>query len=150
MSRDQIYETLLSRLGKIKPAALRANVVRAHRASCPVCGSGNGLSVALTDSGVILAKCFSEDCAAVSVLAAVGMDAAALFPPRGVEHFARGNGGPACWAGAAGAAAALEDAAIDLATGGGSVFLVMEKASAFKRLARAAMRADASRAKGAA
>lgn len=150
MSQNPNYETLVSRLEKIKPAPLRANIVRAHRASCPACGSGNGLSVALTDSGVILTHCFAEDCAPPSVAAAVGMDAAALFPARGAGHFARGNGGPASWAGAAGAAAALEDAAIDLATGGGSVFAVMEKAAAFKRLARAAMRADASRAKGAA
>lgn len=145
------FQSLLSRLDGVKPAGPDR-----WRSYCPVhqiaphrAGRGRSLTIALGDGGRTLINCKSC-CSAHDIVTVVGLDLSALFPAHGAGHFARGNGGPNYWAGAAGAADALCDAAIDLVTGGGSVFEVMERTSAFKKVARAAMRTEAAVRKGAA
>ncbi|SEJ87290.1 hypothetical protein [Paraburkholderia diazotrophica] len=53
------------------------------RARCPVCDSRrDALAITETDDGVVLLHCFRNQCAAVDIAGAVGLDASALFPPR--------------------------------------------------------------------
>lgn len=144
-------QPLLSRLDGVKSAGPGR-----WRSYCPVhqlpphrAGRGRSLAVAIGDDGRALINCHAG-CGPHDVVSSLGLDLADLFPARGTGYFSRGNGGPASWAGAAGAADALCDAVVDFATGAAnvSVFHIMELADAFKRAARQAMRADASCAKG--
>lgn len=145
-------QTLLSRLDGVKPAGpdrwrsyCPSHQLPPHRA-----GRGRSLTVAAGDNGGALIHCHAG-CSSSEVVASLGLELADLFPPRlPGTHAARGNGGPAAWAGAAGAADALGDAVIELMVGSASIFDVLARVEGFKRAARIAMRADASRAKGAA
>lgn len=147
------FQSFLSRLDAVKPvgpdrwrAHCPAHQTPPHRA-----GRGRTLSIALGGDGQTLIHCHAG-CSCEEVVVAAGLTLADLFPARGAGHghFSRGNGGPASWAGAAGAADALGDAAIDFATGAASVsvFRILELTEAFKRAARQAMRSDAALRKG--
>lgn len=144
-------QSLLSRLDGVKPVGpdrwrshCPAHQLPPHRA-----GRGRSLTVAVGDDGRALINCHAG-CTPHDVVSSLGLDLADLFPARGAGHFSRGNGGPASWAGAAGAADALCDAAIDFATGAASVsvFSIIELAESFKRAAKQAMRSDAAARKG--
>ncbi|MEX3639831.1 hypothetical protein [Paraburkholderia sp. BR14320] len=54
------------------------------RARCPVCGSTNATVLAITETseGVVLLRCFRNECAVADIAGAVGLDLSALFPPR--------------------------------------------------------------------
>jgi len=54
------------------------------RARCPACGSDNATVLAITETrdGVVLLRCYRNECAAADIAAAVGVDMSALFPPR--------------------------------------------------------------------
>lgn len=144
-------QSLLSQLDGVKPAGpdrwrshCPSHQLPPHRA-----GRGRSLTVAVGDDGRALITCHAG-CSAYEIVSSLGLELADLFPARGAGHFARGNGGPASWAGAAGVADALCDAVVDFATGAPSVsvFRILELAEAFKRAARQAMRADAALRKG--
>ena len=57
------------------------------RARCPACDSTNATVLAVTETsdGVVLLKCFREDCTAEAIAQAVGLDTSDLFPPRTIE-----------------------------------------------------------------
>lgn len=139
------YDALLSRLHKPRRAALRDGVTRAHRAHCPACqtdGSANpALSVAESGGGGVLIWCF-KGCGALDVIAALGMEAADLYPDH--KSTGGGNGGPSAWASAAALADAVADAAADVLAGGGmDAFGTLASAVAqFRAAARAAMRGE--------
>lgn len=138
-----IYDILLSRLHKPRRAAPRGGAVRAHRAHCPCCqadGDSNpSLSVAESDTGGMLIYCF-KGCGALDVIAALGLEAADLYPDH--ESSSGGNGGPSAWASAAALADAVADAAADVLAGGGiDQYAALAGAVArFRAAARAAMR----------
>lgn len=140
------YDTLLARLHKPRHVAPRGGAVRAHRACCPCCqadGSGNpALSVAESDAGGILIYCF-KGCAALDVIATLGLEAADLFAAD--ESSSGGNGGRGAWASAAALADAVADAAADVLAGGGiEEYSALTGAVArFRVAARAAMRGEA-------
>ena len=103
------FTMLLSRLDKVRKAPLRNDLVAAHRAVCPACGTKNWtkLSVGLTQDGWILINCFAG-CTAADIAASIGMTVADLMPSRSGETQAH-NGlarGLSDWV----SAAALADA----------------------------------------
>ncbi|AAZ97779.1 hypothetical protein Tbd_1826 [Thiobacillus denitrificans ATCC 25259] len=140
------YATLLARLHKPRHAAPRGGALRAHRACCPCCqadGRGNpALSVAESDAGGSLIYCF-KGCAALDVIAALGLEAVELYPAN--ESSSGGNGGPNVWASAAALADAIADAAAEVLAGGGiDQYAALTGAVArFRAAARAAMRGEA-------
>lgn len=144
------FDTLRERLTGIKKQSCKPSQEAAFRASCPSCGSGRDgkLSIALESGGRVLLHCFGG-CSVSEIVGAAGLELADLFPPRlPGTHAVRGNGGPAHWAGAAGAAEALEEAAIDLMVGSASIFDVLARVESFRRAARIAMREEFSSRKG--
>lgn len=54
------------------------------RAQCPVHGGMNKQSLAIKekDDGSVLLHCFSHECSAADIVAAVGLELTDLFPPR--------------------------------------------------------------------
>ncbi|TCG06275.1 hypothetical protein BZM27_27565 [Paraburkholderia steynii] len=53
------------------------------RAKCPVCNGKRGtLAITETGDGVVLLRCFRNECAATDIVGAVGLQIDALFPPR--------------------------------------------------------------------
>src|SRR5689334_17687260 len=74
-------DTLLTRLKGVRSTGRARWLARcpAHADRSP------SLSIRELDDGVTLVKCFAE-CPAADVLAAIGLDFDALYPPRAVGH----------------------------------------------------------------
>jgi hypothetical protein len=149
------YDNLLSRLRGVRKTRPRPGIARSHRALCPchqadgpATGRSPSLSIAESESGVILIKCHAG-CSAAEVATAGGLDLSDLFPvpARGAGQTpgARGNGGPANWASAAALADEIEiTAARFLVTRGVEEYMGLGAAvDRFKRAARQAMRGGA-------
>ncbi|SMF96159.1 hypothetical protein SAMN02949497_3544 [Methylomagnum ishizawai] len=76
-------ETVLARLERVKP---RANG-RGYMASCPTAAHRRGdrnasLSVDEGDNGGVILYCFSHQCSADAIVAALGLELSDLFPQR--------------------------------------------------------------------
>jgi len=75
-------DNILSRLDGVKQTG-----VGTWRAHCPAHDNRNGLTLSIreTDDDRVLLHCFAE-CSVDDILAAVDLDASALFPPRPKDH----------------------------------------------------------------
>lgn len=148
------YEALLSRLLGVRRASLRAGLVKAHRACCPICqpegprpGRDPALSVAQSDTGRLLAHCHKCETPGHEILRHVGIQQVAGTHTRAVllEH------DPGCWISAVAAADALEAVVVQAINGNyhddqelvlDSVFKVHQRLEMFKAAARDAMRSE--------
>jgi hypothetical protein len=72
-------DALLSRLDRVRPAGRGR-----WRACCPAHKGSNpsALSIMEADDGRVLLRCHAEDCGALAIVEALGLEMAALFPPR--------------------------------------------------------------------
>jgi hypothetical protein len=74
-------DALLSRLERVRPAGRGR-----WRACCPAHRGSNpsALSIMEADDGRVLLRCHAQDCGALAIVQAVGLEMGELFPPRPV------------------------------------------------------------------
>lgn len=82
-------DALLSRLHKVKRKAEHQWIAccPAHQDKSP------SMTIAELDDGRVLIHCFAG-CDATAILAAVGLDFDALFPPKSIEHHVKPSSAP--------------------------------------------------------
>lgn len=151
------YNILLSRLLGVRRAALRPGITAAARACCPICqpegprpGRDPALSVAVAESGKLLAWCHKCQVDGDVILRHIGIQQSAST--RAKVKAKQPEHDPGCWISAAAAADALESAVVIMLNGKyhgdqervlDASFIVHERLNIFKAAVRDACRADA-------
>lgn len=150
------YNILLTRLTGVRRAALRPGITEAHRACCPLCqaegprpGRDPALSVAVAETGKLLAWCHKCEKPGDEILRHIGIQQSASTRAKAKqpEH----DPGPGCWISAAAAADALGMVVVQVINGSyhndqervlDAVCKVHQRLETFKSACRDAMRAD--------